>query len=247
MSATDIQKSVMLDKITPQHADLLTKRLQSLTEGAYQGNAAMAKDADRRLRLPPTDPEAITDFNTLTAEYNGGKNMGLDKSHLDRFAKVYLAPKDADQGIKDQMGALSDAAAKSLIKPTQVPWGDKQGLAQWGKAVNYMHNDYQAKMQSGKYTSDQLLNPSSKDYIGKAVEQFQRSNSEVTQHAISSQFDSSSINADKTIAQPVGANGKFTPMPVNKSSANGAPPALSPKVQAIVDQISGRFKKKEAK
>jgi hypothetical protein len=219
MSYKDIQQAANTGQITDQHADILKRRMDSLVAGAYQGSDAMAHDADRRLRLPPSDPEAITDFGSLVAEYNGGKNQGLDQAHLKRFSSMYLAPPGSDNGVKSQFGTLSDTAAKTLINPTAVPWGDREGLKRWGQAINFMHDDYQKKMGSGNFTSDQLLNPTSKDYIGNSIQNFKRSPQEIQAHAQDAIYNpNKSLNADKTYAQPVGANPKFTPMPTGQNS-----------------------------
>lgn len=211
----DITDAERLEKINPIQAKLARNRLDSLIAGAYQGSDTMARDAEMRLRSGE-----ITDFQTLTQMYNGGKNQGLTQAKLKYFSQVYLAPKGSPKDVSQQFAALSDQAAKSLIMPSRVPWGDTAGLAQWGKAITAMHEEYNSQVAKG-VSPTELLTPGSKNYLGNMIPTFQRSPSEVNQHAIEAIHNpAASLERDKTYPQPVGANGKLTPMPTtNKLKA----------------------------
>lgn len=168
--------------ISPVQHTNLQNRLHAQIDGAAKGDPTVIADAYRRLRLPDGDPNKITDFEQLTSQYNqAGK--GIDARSLQTMGRMYLKPAGSDSVDPSMFNKLIDDSQKQLIQPTFVPWGDRQGMSSWAKFMTQAHSDYETKMKTGNYTPQQLLDPGSKDYIGKSIPSFKRSPSDMSAQA----------------------------------------------------------------
>lgn len=209
-----INEASATGKINEAQARDLTDRLQSHVDGTFQGDANTFNLARKRLALPDGDPNKITDFQTLTSEYNLGKGKGLSQDNLKTLTSIYLSPKDADDTTKAAFTNLINKSADSIMKPTLVPWGDRQGMALWAQSVNQMHADYQKGVASG-VNSQVLLDPKSPQWVGKSIADYARTRQEMAAQAGSliHQPTNANLSAGYVGGQPPGANSKMTPMP----------------------------------
>lgn len=231
--------------ISDKQHELATNRLQSIMDGTMQSDPNAFMDAQRRLRLPDGDPNKITDFEHLTSEYGQGKGKGLSQQNVQFLSKTFLVPKGTDSTENQMWGRVMDDAQKKLIQPTFVPWGDRPGMANYGKALTAIRADYDTKIKQG-LSPTQLLDPNSKDYVGQAITSFQRSRAEMNAQAIQMIHApaKTATNIGGEVEAPAGSNPQQTPISNPVSTQPKTAPVLTPKQQAALDAITSKFGKK---
>lgn len=230
VSFSDIENNRSQNLITPQQANDLESRLKRHIDNTQVDDAGMKRDAVKRLSLPEGDPNKITDFQTLTQEYG----HGLSQNSLRTLSNSYLAPKGSESDISQGMTNLSKVAEKTLIQPSAIPWGDRQGMALWGKAIDEMHDTYQANIKNGTATAQEMFDPGNKKYLGNVITKYQRSRQEMSAQSayILHGPGNSNLNLGTEKIQPIGSDPQKTPLPTNSNT-----PALSPKEQKALDAL----------
>lgn len=223
-------------KISDTQYEIATNRLQKIMDGTQVGDDSAFMDAQSRIRKGE-----ITNFEDLTAQYGLGKGKGLSQQHLQFLSKTFLEPKNVSRGEDQMWGAVMDQAQKKLIQPTFVPWGDRPGMNLYAKALTSMRNDYDAQIAAGK-SPKELLDPASKDYVGKAIDTYARSRNQLSAQARDA-YGPSPVNSTPVI--PVGSD---RPLPNEGAKAAPSPhapaAAVNPKAQAALETIISRFPKK---
>ncbi len=134
-----------------------------------------------RIHLPDGDPKKLTDENELN-QYFG---HGLSFADMNRL-RAEMQGKETEAGKieSDLKKQVIDIAKGKLTKSNPLtgirdPIGDEQ----MARFMVHFFDDYKKQRDSGK-TATELLNPDSKDYLGKNISSYVRSPQQVLQDLV---------------------------------------------------------------
>lgn len=236
-SFSQINKMADDGLIDQSHAAQASKRQQDLIDGNQKSDPKVKYDLFKEMSLPDGDPNKPVDFADVTSKYG----HGLSQKDLQQASSIFLAPVGSDGTTKAGMISLSQQASKALIRPTEVPWGDRQGVANWSNAINDMHNQYQQNIKTGAATPQEMFDPSSPKYLGSAIQKYQRSRSDMTQAANTQLYAPPAVAPGVTTQAPIGTNPNGPPVNVAPKEVQSASPAYSDKQKAVIDSVSAKI------
>lgn len=159
-------------------------------------------DIYRRVHLPPSDPEHISDPGQLYGHV--GPNGDLTVQGVDKLVQEIQNRKSPEGVAESEMRAqfLKNARAQITGSDEGLHLKDPKGDELYLKFLAQAWPAYDEGKRAGK-TPTQLLNPDSPDYIGKSISAFKRP---------MSQWYSDMIHADGTpTPESGGAPAKFDP------------------------------------
>lgn len=132
----------------------------------------------QRIHLPDGDPNKIT----REAELNKFFGKGLDSTSLNQLRSEIQGKKTTEGSIEDTMkqNVLKMAQAKLVKKNAMTGMEDPVGLENYQRFLSYFLHEYSQQRQSGKGYKE-LLDPDSKEYLGRQVWNYQRSQQQIMQ------------------------------------------------------------------
>lgn len=125
-----------------------------------------------RIHLPDGNPNKITDQDALNQFV--GKGLSVPDLHTLRNE---VAQKDTVAGQVEQklFDGMLNTVKTSLTKATpQMPWADPEGLARYQHWLSWALPEYRKQRAAGK-TPQELLDPNSKEYLGRQAAPLKRS------------------------------------------------------------------------
>jgi hypothetical protein len=138
-------------------------------------------DLFQRINLPDGDPNKIVDETKLDAYF--GK--GLDMTSLSQLRTEMQGRRTAEGQIENDLKKGVIDAAKSALTGTNSLFRirDPNGDVQLQKFMSFFLPEYQRQRQAGK-SAQELLDPDSPSYLGKAIDRFKRSPTQMMQDMI---------------------------------------------------------------
>lgn len=129
-------------------------------------------DVFQRIHAPENDPRKIRDENVL----NDLLGNGLTLSNIRDLRGEVQGRRTTEGGIEADLRNGVVNMAKAALTGTNSMLGtrDPKGDEQLQRFMSYFLPEYAKQRQAGK-TANQLLDPDSPDYLGKAVDRFRRS------------------------------------------------------------------------
>ncbi len=146
-------------------------------EEEVKTNPAVMKDLFNKIHLPDGDPLKLTDENDLNQAFVQGKLSFADLNHL----RGEVQGKGTEQGKveSDLKKHLMETAASKITKANPLlGLKDPEGDEQMQKFMSFFFSEYDKQRKAGKSATD-LLNPSSKDYLGQYIPQYVRDRGQV--------------------------------------------------------------------
>ncbi len=180
LSAKDIIESNLSPFGSGSKSQFL-KLLDSKIAGTGRKNPAVFNDLVQRAFLPDDDPSKIVDENDLIEHLNSG---AIDfKQFKELRAEVQGLRSDEGKTEKRLKDQLLRTAKAQLVKggPFQLP--DPKGEELLLQYQLWFFNEYKQQRKAGKSAQD-LLDVNSKDYLGKHIHSFKRSQREILRSAI---------------------------------------------------------------
>jgi len=216
------------NKISETQYSGLMRDLNAVVSGTAKGDPAAFNIARQQITSGQ-----ITSFSQLTERYGLGTKNSLSQSNIKTLQGMYLNPPDSKYHANpDLWNALADSSRSKLVQPTYIPWGDRAGMSVWSKYMDDVHTDYVKKMDSGKYTPEQLLSPTSKDYIGNNISAYTRSKTELSKQAAQQIHDpKQGYNFGNIPVPPPGNNPQM--VPISSSSSKPLTPAQSAAIESL--------------
>lgn len=166
-------KDVLNSKnLSPQQIEHYVNLIQRHADGSARNNPTVATDVYKQIQSGQ-----ITDVNQIT-EYVG---KGLDVRNAEYLGKILAERKDPVTGVRDSeaKAAVFKEAEKRILKnPAFGP--DPEGQ----RRLNDFRFAFEAAWMEGKKagkTTQQLTQPSSPDYIGNLIPQYQATGQEIMQ------------------------------------------------------------------
>lgn len=138
-------------------------------------------DIFNRVHLPASDPNAINDENIL----NGYLGKGLTLDDIKNLRKE-MQDKGTQAGdIEGQLKkGLTDIAQGKLTKSNPLTkFKDPIGDANYQRWLSDFLTNYNEQKKKGK-TPQELLNPDSPDYMGKTIDRYVRSQTDVIKDTV---------------------------------------------------------------
>ena len=225
-TSSDIDAMEMNGQISAKQAITSKRILVKQATGKLKESPAQVIEAERRLQLDPSDPDAITDFDQLADKY--GETIGSNS--MDRLASTYLA-KDADPSDQKEFRKLSTYVRQRSIAGSNLPFGDNEGQKRYSDNMNAVHEAYLAGKKAG-IPSSEMFNPTSDKYLGKVIQVPTREQ----------------VNAER-----IRARNELMSLPVQKKLEGVAQPTatpapkFSPEKQAVLDQLINSLPKPKGK
>jgi Sec-independent protein translocase protein TatA len=140
-----------------------------------------------RIHLPDGDKKKINDENELNQYVSKGL---LTFESLGQLRAEIQGKRTEEGGIESELKkGLADVAKGQLTKSNAMTGlRDPVGDEQYQKFMSYFLTEYSNQRKKGKSAQD-LLNPDSPDYLGKAIGRFKRSQQQIMNDMVNSMGD----------------------------------------------------------
>jgi hypothetical protein len=136
------------------------------------------------IHRPDGDPRKIVDADQLNQHYGRGVNKPATLGWL--RGEVALRGTPEGQAESDLKKGVMDVARAALVNANKFTGimdpNDAVGREQMQKFTSFFEQQYQAGKKAGR-TPEQMLDPGSKDYLGKYIQQFTISMDEAARNA----------------------------------------------------------------
>lgn len=163
-----------------QHYIELIQRVSTASDKLKTDPAVMI-DLFQKINLPDGDPNKIVDETKLDAYFG----RGLDTTSLDYLRREMQGGRTAEGRIENDLKKGLFDVAKTTLTGTNSLFRirDPNGDLQLQRFMSYFLPEYQRQRQAGK-TAAELLDPDSPSYLGKAIDRFKRSPTQMMQDMI---------------------------------------------------------------
>lgn len=176
-------QEILRSNLKPEQKEHYLNLVQrvSTADTKLKTDPAVMIDLFQRINLPDGDPNKIVDETKLDAYF--GK--GLDMTSLSHLRGEMQGRRTEEGRIEaDLKKGLVDAAKTALTGTNSLfRIRDPNGDVQLQKFMSYFLPEYQRQRQAGK-TAAELLDPDSPSYLGKAIDRFKRSPTQMMQDMI---------------------------------------------------------------
>lgn len=178
----------------------LIERSQTADNKPIKTNSDLFITLFDKIHLPDGDPNKLNDENELN-QYVG---RGLSMESLHQLRAEMQGKKTEAGSIESQMKKGVLDIAKSTLTKSNALTGikDPQGDEQYQRYSSFFLDEYAKQRKAGK-SATELLDPDSKDYLGKYVKNFTRSQQQILKDmtkSIGGEVERPSVNA---LAAPI--------------------------------------------
>lgn len=193
---------ILASSLTPAQKVTYQGLLKNSTKGtAITTDSEVFLDTFNRINLSDGDPRKITNEEDLNALV--GKGLTMD--NLNTLRTEIQGGRTAEGKMTKELKDGLTRVAKSALTATDPLLGlrDPKGDEQYQRYISWMLPEYLRQIDEG-VSSQELLDPDSKHYLGKGIDQFKRSKEQMMRDLFNSGNSIEPPNAGSDVGATAG-------------------------------------------